>query len=316
MSKLSTAIKLLRENRGEFCASLLQNLSFLFPDKLYLTLLFRCKMGYWIDWKNPKTFSEKLQWLKLYNRKPEYTTMVDKYAVKEYVAKIIGEEYIIPTLGVWDTPEEINWDELPNQFVLKTTHGGGGTGVVICKDKVTFDKKSAIEKLNRSLKSCIYKSYREWPYKNVRRRIIAEQYMEDRESEDLIDYKFYCFNGEPIYCQVIRDRRSTETIDFYDKDWNHMPFVGLNPIVKNSITQVVKPYNLGDMLSICRKVASQIPFVRVDLYSIQRKVYMGEITFYPASGMGVFTPQEWNCKLGKFISLPKEIKGNCFVGGF
>jgi hypothetical protein len=305
MSKISTAINLLKSNRGEFCASLLQNLSFLFPDKLYLSLLFRCKMGYWIDWKNPKTFSEKLQWLKLYNRKPEYTTMVDKYEVKEYVAKIIGEEYIIPTLGVWDTPVEINWEELPNQFVLKTTHGGGSTGVVICKDKDTLDKKIAIEKLNRSLKSCIYKSYREWPYKNVRRRIIAEQYMEDRESEDLIDYKFYCFNGEPIYCQVIRDRRSKETIDFYDVDWNHMPFVGLNPIVKNGITQVVKPYNLEDMLSICRRVASQIPFVRVDLYSIQRKVYMGEITFYPASGMGVFTPQEWNCKLGKFISLPK-----------
>lgn len=313
MSKVSTAIKLLKENRGEFCASLLQNSSFLFPDKLYLTLLFRCKMGYWIDWKNPKTFSEKLQWLKLYDRKPEYTTMVDKFAVKEYVANLIGEEYIIPTLGVWDTPEDINWDELPNQFVLKTTHGGGNTGVVICKDKVTFDKKSAIEKLNRSLKSCIFKSYREWPYKNVKRRIIAEQYMEDRESEDLIDYKFYCFNGEPIYCQVIRDRRSKETIDFYDVDWNHMSFVGLNPIaenslvsiVKNGITQVVKPYKLEDMLSICSKVASQIPFVRVDLYSIQSKVYMGEITFYPASGLGVFTPKEWNDKLGKFISLPR-----------
>lgn len=303
MSKLSTAIKLLRENRAEFCASLLQNSSFLFPDKLYLTLLFRCKMGYWIDWKNPKTFSEKLQWLKLYNRKPEYTTMVDKFAVKEYVAKIIGEEYIILTLGVWDTPEEINWDELPNQFVLKTTHDSGT--VIVCKDKNEIDFKIVKKRLKKSLKKNYFYHGREWPYKNVKRRIIAEQYMEDRDSEDLIDYKFYCFNGEPIYCQVIRDRRSKETIDFYDADWNHMPFVGLNPIVKNGITQVVKPYNLEDMLSICRKVASQLPFVRVDLYSIQRKVYMGEITFYPASGMGVFTPQEWNYKLGELISLPK-----------
>lgn len=303
MSKLSTAIKLLKENRGEFCASVIQNLGFLFPDKLYLTLLFRCKMGYWIDWKNPKTFSEKLQWLKLYNRKPEYTIMVDKYAVKEYVAKIIGEEYIIPTLGVWDTPEEINWDELPNQFVLKTTHDSGT--VIVCKDKNEIDFKIVKKRLKKSLKKNYFYHGREWPYKNVKRRIIAEQYMEDRDSEDLIDYKFYCFNGEPIYCQVIRDRRSKETIDFYDADWNHMPFVGLNPIVKNGITQVVKPYNLEDMLSICRKVASQLPFVRVDLYSIQRKVYMGEITFYPASGMGVFTPQEWNYKLGELISLPK-----------
>lgn len=311
MSKVSRAINLLKSNKGEFCASLLQNLSFLFPDKLYLTLLFRCKMGYWIDWKNPKTFSEKLQWLKLYNRKPEYTTMVDKFAVKEYVAKIIGEEYIIPTLGVWDTPEDINWDELPNQFVLKTTHDSGT--VIVCKDKNEIDFKIVKKRLKKSLKKNYFYHGREWPYKNVKRRIIAEQYMKDRDSEDLIDYKFYCFNGEPIYCQVIRDRRSKETIDFYDADWNHMPFVGLNPIaenslvsiVKNGITQVVKPYKLEDMFSICSKVASQIPFVRVDLYSIQSKVYMGEITFYPANGMGVFTPQEWNYKFGEFISLPK-----------
>jgi hypothetical protein len=305
MSKLSTAIKLLKENRGEFCASVIQNLGFLFPDKLYLTLLFRCKMGYWIDWKNPKTFSEKLQWLKLYNRKPEYTTMVDKFAVKEYVAKIIGEEYIIPTLGVWDTPEEINWDELPNQFVLKTTHGGGSTGVVICKDKVNFDKKAAVEKLSRSLKSCIYQSYREWPYKNVKRRIIAEEFLSDGVSNDLTDYKFYCFDGLPLYCQVIRDRRSKETIDFYDREWNSMPFVGLNPVAKNGLNPVFKPKKLEEMLCACRKLVSQIPYARVDLYSIQEKVYFGEITFFPASGLGVFTPNEWNDKLGDLIYLQK-----------
>ena len=168
MSKIKTAINLLKHNRGEFLASILMHLNFLFPDKLYLSLLFRLKMGYWMDWKNPKTFSEKLQWLKLYNRKPEYTTMVDKYAVKDYVAKIIGKEYIIPTLGVWDRPEDIDWDCLPQKFVLKTTHGGGGSGVVICKDKATFDKADAIARL----KSCfceeklnIYKTHfieRKW----------------------------------------------------------------------------------------------------------------------------------------------------------
>ena len=305
MSKISTAIKLLKSNRGEFLASLLQNLSFLFPDKLYLTLLFRCKMGYWIDWKNPKTFSEKLQWLKLYNRKPEYTTMVDKYAVKEYVANLIGEEYIIPTLGVWDTPEEIEWEKLPNQFVLKTTHGGGSGGVVICKDKSSFNRKAAIEKLGKSMKSCIYKSYREWPYKNVKRRIIAEEFLSDGVSNDLTDYKFYCFDGLPLYCQVIRDRRSKETIDFYDREWNSMPFVGLNSVAKNGLNPVFKPKKLEEMLCACRKLVSQIPYARVDLYSIQEKVYFGEITFFPASGMGVFTPQEWNYKLGELISLPK-----------
>lgn len=303
MSKLSTAIKLLKENRGEFCASLLQNSSFLFPDKLYLTLLFRCKMGYWIDWKNPKTFSEKLQWLKLYDRKPEYTTMVDKYAVKEYVAKLIGEEYIIPTLSVWDTPEEINWDELPNQFVLKTTHGGGSTGVVICKDKANFDKKAAVEKLSSSLKSCIYQSYREWPYKNVKRRIIAEQYMEDAEGV-LNDYKFFCFDGKPMFCQVISGRRTMMAIDFYNVHWEHMPFHEPKEF-PFSTKKHNKPIGFMNMLNISRILSKEIPFLRVDFYEVKSVVYLGELTFFPTSGMGGFSPKEWDYKFGEFISLPK-----------
>ena len=283
MSKLSTAIKLLKENRGEFCASVIQNLGFLFPDKLYLTLLFRCKMGYWIDWKNPKTFSEKLQWLKLYNRKPEYTTMVDKYAVKEYVAKIIGEEYIIPTLGVWDTPEEINWDELPNQFVLKTTHGGGGGGVVICKDKANFDKKAALEKLSRSLKSCIYKSYREWPYKNVKRRIIAEQYMEDAEGV-LNDYKFFCFDGVADNVMVCIDRQKKYAkFYFFDKKWD---LLALNVRGKdtNPSFKLYKPECMDKMFEIAGDLSRGIPFLRVDLYSTNGLIYFGEMTFFPDSG--------------------------------
>ncbi len=310
MSKIKTAINLLKHNRNEFFASILMNLNFLFPDKLYLTLLFRLKMGYWIDWKNPKTFSEKLQWLKLYNRKPEYTTMVDKYAVKEYVAKIIGEEYIIPTLGVWDRPEDIDWDSLPQKFVLKTTHGGGGSGVIICKDKATFDKDAAIAILKRSLNSCIYKSLREWPYKNVKKKIIAEVFLEDfvtiKNNTDLPDYKFYCFNGEPAYCQVIRDRRSKETIDFYDMEWNHMPFVGLTPVASNGLTPVARPAYLFKMLEICRDLSKEISFSRIDFYVIDNKIYFGEITFFPYSGMGVFYPKEWNKRLGGMIKLPFE----------
>lgn len=310
MSKITTAINLLKHNRGEFFASILMHLNFLFSDKLYLTLLFRCKMGYWMDWKNPKTFSEKLQWLKLYNRKPEYKTMVDKYAVKEYVAKLIGEEYIIPTLGVWDRPEDIDWDSLPQKFVLKTTHGGGGSGVVICKDKKTLNKDAAIAKLKRSLNSCIYKSLREWPYKNVDRKILAEALLEEltpaKNNTDLPDYKFYCFNGEPIYCQVIRDRRSKETIDFYDMEWSHMPFVGLNPVVTNGLNPVAKPICLHEMIDISRNLSLGIPFSRIDLYEINDKIFFGEITFYPAGGMGGFTPVEWNEKLGGMIQLPFE----------
>jgi hypothetical protein len=304
MSKLSTAIKLLKENRGEFCASVIQNLGFLFPDKLYLTLLFRCKMGYWIDWKNPKTFSEKLQWLKLYNRKPEYTTMVDKYAVKEYVAKLIGEEYIIPTLGVWDSPEEINWDELPNQFVLKTTHGGGNTGVVICKDKANFDKKAAVKKLSRSLKSCIYQSYREWPYKNVKRRIIAEQYMEDAEGV-LNDYKFFCFEWkvEAMFVATERQNEYEDTkFDFFDKQYSHLPFCQGHQNA-NEIPQ--KPNRFEKMIQLSELLTLSIPQIRVDWYEIGNRIYFGELTFFHYGGIVPFEPQEWDYKFGEFISLPK-----------
>ena len=284
----------------------------LLPDKIYLTLKYLNAFGRFPNWKNPQTFTEKLQWLKLYNRKPEYTTMVDKYAVKEYVANIIGEEYIIPTLGVWDKPEDIDWDSLPNQFVLKTTHGGGGEGVVICKDKASFNRKEAIRLLNESLNTDLYVIGREWPYKDVPKRIIAEKFMAPEKSpapKDLPDYKFFCFNGEPHYCQVIRDRHTKETIDFYDMDWNHMPFVGLNPVARNGLTPVARPGNLDEMKEICRKLADSKTFVRVDLYVIDDKSYFGELTLYPASGMGVFTPEEWNDKLGDLLTLPNATGG-------
>lgn len=285
--------------------AILSRLAPLIPDKQYLKWRFRLEMGYKLDLDNPKTFSEKLQWLKLYNRKPEYTTMVDKYAVKEYVSKIIGQEYIIPTLGVWDRFDDIDFDALPNQFVLKTTHGGGNTGVVICKDKSTFDIAAAKKKLNRSLKADIYVKLREWPYKNVKPRIIAEKYVEVEGHSDLPDYKFYCFNGEPKYCQVIRDRNTKETIDFYDMEWNHMPFVGLNPIAENGEHPVVRPLHLDDMINKCRMLSIDIPFSRIDFYVVNDKVFFGEITFFPASGMGEFRPKEWNSAVGELIKLHK-----------
>ena len=163
------------------------------PDALYLKLLYYFKLGKRLNLKNPQSFTEKLQWLKLYNRRPEYTSLVDKYEVKRYIEKKIGKEYIIPTLGVWDKFDEINFANLPSRFVLKTTHGGGSSGVVICKEKKSFDMSTARIRINDSMAGDIYRGYREWPYKNVRKRIIAEQYMED-DSGELRDYKFYCFN--------------------------------------------------------------------------------------------------------------------------
>lgn len=282
-------------------------LNFLFSDKLYLKILFRLKMGYRLDLKNPKTFSEKLQWLKLYNRKPEYTTMVDKYAVKKYVADKIGEEYIIPTLGVWDTPEEIDWNSLPNQFVLKTTHGGGGGGVVICKDKKSFDKDRAVKILKQSYKSDIYKTLREWPYKKVPKRIIAEQFLENNfsdvsETNDLPDYKFFCFSGEPKYCQVISGRNKNMSIDFYDKEWNHQPFHEPKnyPFAEK---QHNKPVSIDDMWQKARMLSQGQPFLRVDFYEIEGKTYFGELTFFPTSGFGDFSPKEWDYKFGEMIKL-------------
>lgn len=274
------------------------------PDLPWLKLLFRIKNGYWMDFKNPTTFGEKLQWLKVYGFRPEYTQMVDKYAVKEYVAKKIGTEYVIPTLGIWDKPEDIEWDVLPQKSVLKTTHGGGSCGVVICKDKSTLDKQKAIDDLNVSMGFTVGNAFREHPYMGVQKRVIAEGLLEMSGHKDLEDYKFYCFDGEPRFCQVIRDRSTKETIDFYDMEWNHMPFVGLNPVARNGKTPVARPENLEDMIRICRELAKDIPFVRIDLYEVEGKVYFGEITFYPASGFGEFSPKEWNQKLGDMLHLP------------
>ena len=275
------------------------------PDRFYIKILFRLKMGYKLNLDSPQTYSEKLQWLKLYNRKPEYTQMVDKYEAKKYVANIIGEEYIIPTLGVWDKFDDINIDKLPDQFVLKTTHGGGNTGVVICKDKSTLDRDAAKKKLDRSLKSDIYKSLKEWPYKNVAKRIIAEQFIESSERQDLADYKFFCFNGEPKFCQVIAGRESgTTTIDWYDKNWIHQDFHEPKnyPFSKEGHT---KPSCFEEMLHLASKLSVGQPFLRVDFYEIDNQIKFGELTFFPTSGMGGFDPMEWDYKFGEWIKLPK-----------
>lgn len=273
------------------------------PDKPYLELLFRLRMGYKLNLKNPQTFSEKLQWLKLYCRKPEFTKMVDKHAVKDYVASIIGEEYIIPTLGVWDRPEDIEWEKLPQQFVLKTTHGGGLGGVVICKDKDTFDKEKAVAKLKRSMKQDIYRQLREWPYKNVPRRILAEQYIVDSNNE-LNDFKIFNFDGEPRMIEVDYDRFKGHLRNLYTTDWERISAVLKYP--SDPEREFERPAVLDELKELCRKVSAGIPHVRSDFFIVDDKIYFGELTFFHGSGYEKTTPEEFNRTIGDWLVLPDE----------
>ena len=287
-----------------FLLVLLNRFGFFLPDRLYLSWKFYLEMGKPLNLRNPQTFSEKMQWLKLYNRKPEYTVMVDKVEVKKYVAGILGEEYIIPTLGVWDNPDAIDFDALPEQFVLKCNHNSGG-GMYICKDKSQMNKEEVIRGLQKGLRENYYLHGREWPYKNVPRKIIAEKFMEDESGTDLKDYKFFCFDGVAKYCQVIANRSTDECIDFYDRDWKHQEFIGLSPIAHYSPIAHHSPANYKDMLRMADKIASVVkaPFVRVDFYNVKGHIYFGEITFFPLNGFGEFRPRVWNNKLGEDINL-------------
>ncbi len=268
-------------------------------DRLFLKLKYYINFEKWPDLENPHTFSEKMQWLKLHDHNPEHTKMVDKVDAKMYVSERIGEEYIIPTLAVYDNTDEIDFEALPNQFVLKCTHDSGG--VVICSDKSKLDKKVAIKKLKKGLKRNFFWQTREWPYKNVKPRIIAEQYIEPcTVTKDLPDYKFFCFNGEPEYCQVISDRRTNMCIDFFDKEWNHQPFHEPR-IFPFSNRKIDKPLKYTEMLELARKLSCSKSFLRVDFYEVQDKIYFGELTFYPTSGMGGFCPDEWDHKFGALI---------------
>ena len=277
-----------------------------FPDALYLWLMYYFQTGKRLHLKHPKTFNEKLQCLKLHDRKPEYTTMVDKYAAKEYVAGVIGKEYIVPTLGAWDRPEDIAWDELPRQFVLKTTHGGGSKGVVICRDKETLDKTEAINHLCAAMKHNYYKNYREWPYKNVKPRVIAEEYLSDGSADSpqengIKDYKFFCFNGKPLYCGVFSGRWNKMEADYFDMEWSHLPFTRKNNPWAESVPTM--PQHFETMQQLATQLSAGHPHLRVDFYEVSGKVYFGELTFYSASGFGQFEPDEWDGIWGRHITI-------------
>lgn len=266
------------------------------PDKWYLSLMFRSQMGYWMDWKHPKTFNEKLQWLKIHNRNPLYTKLVDKYEVRKYIAEKIGGEYLIPLLGIWSDPDEIDCSKLPNQFVLKCTHDSNS--VVICRNKNKFDFENAKEKLHSCLSRNFYYVAREWPYKNVKPRIIAEQYLESEGQKNISDYKFFCFRGLPKFMYISRDHDTHPTTDFFDMEFNKLPIRMRDP---NSNTSIFKPRQFEKMKELASILSQKIPHVRVDFYCIQDKIYFGEMTFYHNAGFFPLEPKEMNKKIGNLL---------------
>lgn len=275
------------------------------PDKAYISILYRAKFGRRLDWKNPKTYNEKLQWLKVHDRKQSYCAMVDKYEVKQYVAERIGEAYIVPVLGgPWERFEEIDFASLPDQFVLKTTHDCGG--VYICENKASLDVREAKKVIQSHLQQNYYLHCREWPYKSIKPRIFAEEYLADIDTNDLKDYKFFCFDGVPRLMFIASERQSKDQetkFDFYDMDFNHLPIINGHP---NSNYAMEKPVNFQRMKELAAVLSENIPHLRVDFYESNGHLYLGELTFFHWGGFVPFEPEEWDEIIGSWLSLPKQ----------
>lgn len=277
---------------------------YIINDELYTKRRYKRILKYKLNLDNPKSFNEKLQWLKLNIRESKHTQLVDKYAVREYISNEIGEKYLIPIIGIYDSFDEMNFDDLPNNFILKCTHNSGGN--VICRDKQNFDKEKARKKINRCLKNNYYYLSREWPYKNVKPRIICEKLLFDENGELPKDYKFFCFNGQPKLIQVDIDRFNKHKQNFYDVNWN---FRDVKIFCENDKNMIIpKPANYEEMLTICKKLSANMPHVRVDLYNINGQIYFGELTFFHMGGFAKFKDEDLNIEMGEWIDLSTNIK--------
>ena len=288
-----------KEKRIDFLAE--KGFFDLMPDEKFIRMKYKAKMGKPLNLLEPKSYNEKLQWIKLHDHNPMYTNVVDKYEVKFLVRERIGDEYIIPTLGVWDKYEDIDFDKLPNQFVLKCTHDSGG--LVICKDKSKLDYDLAKKKITKCLKRNYFKFGREWPYKNVKPRIIAEEYMEDSKSGELSDYKFFCFNGKVKALFVATERQKAGEdvkFDFFDTNFNHLPFKQGH---ENASIPPAKPVCFEKMLELASKLSVDFREVRVDLYEVDGRIYFGELTLFHHGGWTAFEPEEWDYRFGEWINL-------------
>ena len=302
MSKLKTTLHLIK-TPGKMVMPLAEKGVFNWmPDEQYLKLVYRGVFGKKLDLDDPKTFNEKLQWLKLHDRNPAYHQMVDKYDAKEYVAEMIGEEYLIPTLGVWDSAEEIPFEKLPDQFVLKCTHDSGS--IVICQDRAHFDETEARNKLKKAMQKSIFWFGREWPYKGLKARIIAEPYLEDHSVGELRDYKFFCFNGKVKCFKVDFDRFINHGANYYDAEGNYLE-IGEVVCPPNPGKRILLPKNLNKMTELAEKLSEGYPFLRVDFYDVDGKIYFGELTLFPASGLSKFTYTGNDELLGTWLKLPE-----------
>lgn len=282
-------------------------LYYLLPDSVYLKMRYKEVFGESLNLNNPQKFSEKIQWLKLHDRKTFYKDLVDKYKVKPIISSIIGEEYIIPTLGMWSKFEDIDFSALPNQFVLKCNHDSAS--ITICRNKDTFIPSEHAWKYTDVFLKRDYYHYqnKQWAYKGIKPCIIAEEFKDDGKYESLTDYKLYCFNGIAKCVRVLVNRSVDLRANMYDMDWNRMPFDHIHP----STTDIIdKPKNLSLMKELAEKIARFVdnPYVRVDFYEVKGKVYFGEVTFYPEGGMGYFDPKEWDYTFGSWIDLNRGAK--------
>lgn len=274
------------------------------PSRIFLKKYYFERLGKQIDFDHPKLLSEKLNWLKIYYHDPLMTLCADKYRMRRYVKRALGADYTPRVLGVWSSPKEIDFDTLPKKFVLKTNHDGCP---IICIDKNKLDINATRDQLAEKLRADYYLRGREWSYKNIKRLIFAEEFLETPDGDDLVDYKIFCFNGDPKYIRVTSEHTDPKhgRVDHFDLDFCHLPFVDSWQPADH---QPNKPENLAEMIEIAKKLASfgDFPFVRVDLYSIGDKIYVGELTFYPKNGMLCYHPEEWNKITGDYLTLPKK----------
>lgn len=271
------------------------------PSKLYVQIEYKSFMGKPLNLKEPKTYNEKIQWLKLYDQKPEYTRFVDKYEVRSFVAETIGEQYLIPLLGIYDSFDEIDFTSLPKEFVIKPTHSSGD--IYRCKDKSAINAMELRKLVEAWMKHNYYFDHREWPYKNIKPRIVCEKYLVDESGTDLSDYKFFCFHGEPQFINVISGREKDICLDSFDASFRHIPVVHAH---KNNPKKIKKPVGYEKMVELARILSKNFLHVRVDFYNVKGKIYFGELTFYPSAGLRGFEPESYDEAFGNLMVLPME----------